>query len=134
MQPARRRFDRSDSGGAFDDRLVPAAGQGQRDRKDGAIAVNHVHREQERNAESRFLDGDPLQRSRRMGACDVEIRADQSGADAVPLFVIDAAVRAFLPAAGELHELAKLLIDRHGRDQLFDARGIAVAFRRGRLT
>ena len=43
------------------DRLhVPGTGQGQRDGKDGLIAVDHVHPEQQRNAEAAFLHRDFL--------------------------------------------------------------------------
>ena len=46
---------------------IPTARDGQRDRKYGFIAVDHVETDQQRNAEPRLLDGDLLRFLRRGG-------------------------------------------------------------------
>ena len=55
---------------AFSDQFrIPTARDGQRDRKYGFIAVDHVETDQQRNAEPRLLDGDLLRFLRRGGRC-----------------------------------------------------------------
>src|SRR3546814_11466988 len=56
-----RRLHGGDTRGAPHQVRVPVAGESQRQRKDRAVAVNHVVREKQRDALWRLLDGDPLQ-------------------------------------------------------------------------
>ena len=44
----------------------------ERDREDGAVAVDHVEPEQDRDLEPRLLDGDLLQRVEALGVVDPE--------------------------------------------------------------
>ena len=76
---------RGDAGGALGVGRVPARRHRERDREDRAVAVDHVHREQQRDAEPAVFDRDPLQLAQRLGAGDVEVRADLAAADPVEL-------------------------------------------------
>ena len=59
---------------------VEGAGLGERDREDGAEAVDDVEGEEERDAEAGFLDRDALRRADGVAAPEVEEAADAAGA------------------------------------------------------
>ena len=122
VEPGSACLDGGNAGGACFDRWIPARRHRQRHREDGAIAVDHVSAEQERDAEPRFFHRDPLHLARFGGAGDIEIGTDAPLADARALAIVDQAVRRALAPAGDLDELAHLLGDRHSRQQGFDPR------------
>src|SRR5690606_9847732 len=75
--------------------------------------VDDVEPEQQRDAQSRFLDGDPLQVVGALGAVDVQHRAQPSGAGAVDDLLHLAVPGAGVAVAAQLLQLAELLLDRH---------------------
>ena len=70
-----------EAGGLLPERRVEGAGLGQRDREDGAEAVDDVEPEEERDAEAGLLDGQALRLAHRLAAPEVEQAADPAGAD-----------------------------------------------------
>ena len=111
-------------GGLFHHHRIPAGGERERHGQDRAVSVDHVHREQERDTEARFLDRNLLQLAQRLGAGDVEEGAHLAAAHAVHHALVEARVERLLPAAGDLVHLADLLSQRHLADQLADARAV----------
>ena len=85
--------------------------------------MDHVHGEQQRDAEPRFLDGDLLQLAQRLGAGHVQIGAHRAGAHALELGVVEPRVQRLAAATGALHELAELLVQRHLPEQRFGPGG-----------
>ena len=67
-------------GGRLPERGVEGAGLGERDREDGAEAVDDVEAEEERDAEAGLLDRDALRRAHGVAAPEVEEAADPAGA------------------------------------------------------
>ena len=108
-----------DARGALRALRRPASRHRQRHREDRAVAVDHVHGEQQRDAEPRFLDRDLLQPAERLGAGDVQIGADRAGAHALELGIVEAGVQRLAAAARALHELAELFVQRHLPEQDF---------------
>ena len=109
-------------GGRLPERGVEGAGLGERDREDGAEAVDDVEPEEERDAEAALLDRDALRRAHSLPAPEVEEAADlarpQVGVDvAADLRAGDGEVGA------EDGELADLLVERHPADEIRDLRG-----------
>ena len=70
-----------EAGGLLPERRVEGAGLGERDREDGAEAVDDVEAEEERDAEAGLLDGEALGVADRLAAPEVEEAADPAGAD-----------------------------------------------------
>ena len=90
---------------------------GQRDGEDGAVAVDHVEGEQQRHAEPRFLDRDPLHLARLLGAPQIADRADPARFDRG--HVVARHLRAGdHPAGRDQGHLADLLLERHGVEEL----------------
>ena len=95
---------------------IEGAGLGERDREDGAEAVDDVEREEERDAEAGLLDGDPLGVAYRLAAPEVEEAADAAGADVgVDVGRDDGAGDGIV--GGEDRELAELLGKGHPGDE-----------------
>ena len=82
LQTRCRGFDGGHPGRGFDGRHVPRTALGQRHGRNGLVAVDHVQREDQGNAQPGLLDGDPLEFPRRGGSRDVEHGSDLSFADA----------------------------------------------------
>jgi hypothetical protein len=91
---------------------APGARLAERHGKDRPVAVDDVEREEQRDASRRLLDRDPLQRSRRVRADDV-----QEGADLAAPELRQPGRRAARPRRladpRELVELPELLEQRH---------------------
>ena len=66
------RLTGSDSRGLLNGVHIPRAGECQWDRKDGLVAVNNIHAEQQRYAQTALLDGYALHLADRFGALEVE--------------------------------------------------------------
>ncbi len=111
------RLGGGDGGGALDARGVPTARLGERDGEDGAVAVNHVEAEDERDFETRAFDGDALQLVRVPHAAHVQGRAEQTFADEFRVLILEAPVG----VAVELLELSEFLFERHPREQRLDS-------------
>ena len=120
-------FASGDARGALGQRGVPARGFGQRQREDGAKAVDHVGTEEERYAQPRFAHRDLLQPQLAFEARVVEEAREAAGAH-VGRFLL-AVAPGGLRVVGDVDvggaveaELAGLFLDGHARDQRFDAR------------
>ena len=85
----------------------------------GAVAVDHVEADQERNAEPRLLDGDSLHVVNWARADEVEQVADRPVADRVRGIAGDHGPRDGVAGGGH-RELAELLGQRHPLHQLVD--------------
>ena len=99
-------------------RGVPAGGHRERDRKGGAVAVNHVIAEEQRDVQPRLRDGDALRVAGGGGAGDVQEPSHLSFADHLHL-------RRAGPGVDRRQiQLAHLLLERHpgkqGVDQTID--------------
>ena len=70
-------FLRRDASRTLRQRGIPTTGFRQRNRKDGAIAVNNIEAKQIRNLQPGFFDGHALQLVRALRAAHVECRAQQ---------------------------------------------------------
>jgi hypothetical protein len=117
VEACRARLSRGDARGALRVRRVPRGGHRQRNREDRAVAVDHVHAEQQRNAEPAFLDRDALQLAQRPGPGDVEVRADFAAADPLELVRPEPRIERALAAAHALDQLADLFGGGHPREQ-----------------
>ena len=91
----------------------PGRSHGQWHRENGSIAVHHVHGEQQRDAQARFLDRHFLQFGERLGTGHVQIGADAAGPHALEFGVIEAGVQRLAAATGPLDELAQLFVQGH---------------------
>ena len=89
----------------------------ERDREDRPVAVNDVEREDERDLQARLFDSRTLENVHLRRPSHVQGRAEQSLSREVQVFVTVAAIG----LAVELLELAELLLDRHPRQERFDA-------------
>ena len=79
--------------------------------------MHHVHGEQQRDTESRFFDGHFLQLGQRRGARHVQIGAHRPARTRSSSASSSRRVQRFAAAAGALHELADLLVQRHLLEQ-----------------
>src|SRR5262249_214402 len=106
--------------GAFRKCRIPTTRLPERNRKDRAIAVNHVEAEQHWNLQSRLVHRHALHLVRTLRAASAKGRAEQSFADQLEVLRTKVAV-AF---AVELLQLAQFFFERHlheqGVDALFD--------------
>ena len=82
--------------------------------------MDHVHREQERDAQPALLDRDALQLAQRLGPGDVQVRADLAAPHPVELFRPEPRIERALPPAHALDQLAELLRRGHAREQRVD--------------
>ena len=112
MHPVRRRLDRGDAGGVLDGIDIETRRFAQGHRKDGAESMDHVMREQQRDAQARFLDRDALQLARALRAVHA-----QEGTDpplAYLLFAACPGTRTGVAAeAGRLVQLTEFFCQRH---------------------
>ena len=120
VKPADGRLDRCDAGRTARNIGVEACGHAQRHRHDGSVAVDNIHREEQRNTQSRLFDSNTLQARERFGTGDVQIGSDPALTDPVQRSVIDAGIERFLTTAGELCHLAEFFRQAHLRDQVAD--------------
>jgi len=114
-----RGFDRGDVRRSLDRRRIPAAGFGERHRKDGAEAVNDVEREEQWDVQPRFLYGDALQGAGRVSPGDVEKGADLATTDLLPTHAAPSGPRR-ITGTRQLIELAELLGEGHAREERVD--------------
>ena len=92
---------------------------GQRDREDGAVAVDHVESEQQRHAQPGLLDRDPLHLACLVSAPQVADRADPARFDRG--HVVARHLRAGdHPAGRDQGHLADLLLESHGVEELLE--------------
>src|SRR3546814_6109047 len=89
----------------------------QRDGEYGAVAVNDVIAEDQRDLEPRALDRHALQLARIFGGIGVEDGADPARGDIILIAFAHRRAGRF-PVAGEEVELPDLLVERHLRDHL----------------
>jgi len=121
MHAGSGRLCRAHPRGAARHRRVPAARHRQRHREDRAEAVHHVVGKQQRNAETRLLDGHALQAAGFFRAVDVQKRPDGPVSD--QRLLIRARLRpGGCPLARVLRELAQLFLNGHLRQERVDAR------------
>ena len=105
------------AGRRLPERGVEGAGLRERDREDGAEAVQNVEAEEERNAEAAFLDRRLLRGAHGIAAPEVEEAADRAGAHVGAEVARDD--RTGGGEAGAQHrQLAELLGERHRGDEL----------------
>ncbi len=108
-----------EAGGFLPEGGVEGAGLGERDREDGAEAVDDVEAEEERDAEAGFLDGDALGVADGVAAPEVEEAADAAGADEGG-DVLDPGGAGDGVAGGDHGELADLFGQGHAGDEVGD--------------
>ena len=94
---------------------------GERQREDGAVAMNDIHDEEQRNAEAGLLERDPLYLAGPLRAPQIADRADPSGADGLQIVDRPAGAGDGLPRRDQGH-LADLLLEGHRGQERFDAR------------
>ncbi len=110
--------------GRFPRRLRPGLGVkqrrfGQRNRKENAVAVNNIERDQQRNPQAGFLDSQALHLLRRARAMQVQQVADQPAANGFGGVAGDDRP-GYRIARGRHRELAQLLLERHRAQQRVD--------------
>ena len=113
------RFLRGDAGGFLHRVHVPACRLAQRDWEDGAVTVDHVVTEHQRNLQPRVLDCELLQFAGVTGGIGVEDIADLTGADILLIAVAHGRAGRF-PVARQQRELTDLFLQRHLADQLVE--------------
>ena len=111
-----RRFQRRVSRTPLDELRVPGRGLSQGNGQHRPESVNHIPGQQQRDSETAFLHGDPLQLVRHVHIDHVEQRADLPGSDGA------AQVRRDFARVMGLDHLADLLTDRHAAHEIHDPR------------
>ena len=120
-----RRFERGDARGALPQIDVEGRGLRQRDRKHRAVAVDDVVAEEQGNAEAGLLDRHALHLAGELGAVEIQHAAELAGLER--RHVIPGHDRAGHGHVGREHiELADLLLDGHGAEELLDALGLVL--------
>jgi len=109
-------LSRGDAGALLDQVRIPGRRLSQWDRKHGAIPVDHVPPEQQRDTEATFLERDALCFGAVFGPDGVEERAPAAFADLLPAAIGNRAAQ-----CRALGHLADLLLERHPLQQLVDA-------------
>ena len=132
VQAGCRRLHRHDPRGLFHQQGIEAGSLPQRHGKDGLEPVNHVARQQQRDAQAAVLDRHFLRAAPAGNANAVEQAADPALANLVrqALLVLDAGRRIGrvegTEAVGEAGHLPGLLLQRHLRDQRIDAGNVGL--------
>src|SRR5947209_3606612 len=96
----------------LDERWIPSGGERERDGIGGAVSVDDVEPEDERNVQARFFYGDALDVVGLGGSGEIEERADATFCCEFAVIVASRA-GAGGSAGRVLHQLAVLLFQRH---------------------
>ena len=115
MNPLGSGFAGSDMRGLADQFRVPTRGLSQRDGEDGAIAMDDVAAENQRNAQPAFVERDALQCSALLGIAEIHDGAPAARANIVADLRVGSGI-----AGRRLRKLAEFLLQRHACQQRVD--------------